>query len=65
MAKKRKIIEIYVTENEEDNTVTFDFERCEDTEIANATMKRLLMMIDVNRENFGIENDIEADFEGE
>lgn len=42
--EKRKIIEIYVTENEEDDTVSFNFERCEDTEIANETMKGLCMM---------------------
>ena len=44
MTKKRKIIEIYVTEDEEDDTVSFNFERCENTEIANETMKGLCMM---------------------
>ena len=39
---KRLIIEIYATENEEKNEVTFDFERKEDTKLANNTMKMLL-----------------------
>lgn len=43
-SNKRKIIEIYVTENKEEDTVSFDFEKVEDTEIANATMKDLVMM---------------------
>lgn len=42
--EKRKIIEVYITENDEENTVSFEFEKKEDTEIANSTMKALLMM---------------------
>lgn len=41
---KRKIIEVYITENDEENTVSFEFEKTEDTEIANSTMKALLLM---------------------
>lgn len=44
MKDKRKIIEIFVTEDDENDEVHYDFERCEDTEIANATMKGLLMI---------------------
>lgn len=39
---KRKIIEIYITENEEENSVSFDIEKTEDSEIADNTMKMLL-----------------------
>ena len=42
---KRKIIEIYVEENKENDEVSFDFERIEDTEIANSTMKMLLQVL--------------------
>ena len=42
---RRKIIEIYVTENEEEDSISFEFERCEDSEIANDTMKGLCMMV--------------------
>lgn len=36
--KKRKIIEIYATENKEETT-SFDFKRVEDSETANYMMK--------------------------
>lgn len=39
---KRKIIEIYVTENEEEDTISFEFEKVEDSEVANSTMKGIL-----------------------
>lgn len=41
---KRKIIEIYVTEDKENDTTTFDFDRLEDTKEANFMMKRLSLM---------------------
>ena len=44
MENKRKIIEIYVTENEEEDTTSFEFERIEDSDIANSTMKMLAYM---------------------
>lgn len=40
--KKRKIIEIYITENKEEDSVCFDVEKVENTEIADYTMKMLL-----------------------
>lgn len=63
MDEKRKIIEIYVIENKEEDIATFEFERCEDTEIANTTMKGLLMMFDKYKKDLNIENEIEAEFE--
>ena len=42
--EKRKIIEIYVTENKETDSISFEFEKMENTEVANATMKGLLMI---------------------
>ena len=44
MKNKRKIIEIYVTENEEEDTISFEFEKIENTDTANSTMKMLLEM---------------------
>ena len=44
-SNKRKIIEIYVTENKEDNNIKIDFEKVSDTEIANAVIKKLVMMV--------------------
>lgn len=44
MENKRKIIEIYVTENEEEDITSFEFERIEDSDIANSTMKMLAYM---------------------
>lgn len=41
---KRKIIEIYVTENEKEDTATFDLEKVEDSKIANIMMGSLVMM---------------------
>ena len=40
--KKRKIIEIYITENKEEDSISFDVEKVEHTEIADCTMKMLL-----------------------
>ena len=44
MNKRRKIIEIYVTENKEEDTTTFNFERLEDTKEANFMMKKISLM---------------------
>jgi len=52
--EKRKIIEVYITENDEENTVSFEFEKKEDTEIANSTMKASLMMFS-NLKSDGLE----------
>lgn len=41
---KRKIIEIYVTEDKENDTTTFNFDKLEDTKEANFMMKRLALM---------------------
>lgn len=60
MNEKRKIIEIYVTENKEEDCVTFDFNKCEDTKIANYTMKGLLMMLNDHKNKWGVEGDLEA-----
>ena len=57
--EKRKIIEIYVTENEED-TISFEFERCENSEIANDTMKGLCMMVASWKNK---EDELEMEFE--
>lgn len=42
--ERRKIIEIYITENEKEDSISFDVEKLEDSEIANYTMKMLMMM---------------------
>lgn len=42
MNEKRKIIEIYVTKNNEEDSISFDVEKTEDSDIANYTMKMLL-----------------------
>lgn len=39
---RRKIIEIYVEENEKEGKTYFDVERCENSMTANAVMKMLL-----------------------
>lgn len=41
---KRKIIEIYVTEDKENDTTTFNFNRLEDTKEANFMMKKIALM---------------------
>lgn len=42
---KRKIIEIYVEEKPEEDSISFEFKKCENTEIADSTMKMLLFML--------------------
>lgn len=58
--EKRKIIEIYVTENEETDSVSFEFEKMEDTEVANATMKGLLMIFANYKDD---EDELEVEYE--
>ena len=43
---KRKIIEIYVTDNDKENTISFEFIRTENSELANSTLKGLVMMFE-------------------
>lgn len=43
---KRKIIEIYVTDNDKENTISFEFIRTENSELANSTLKGLLMIFE-------------------
>lgn len=52
--EKRKIIEVYITENDEENTVSFEFKKTEETEIAKSTMKALLMVFS-NLKSDGLE----------
>lgn len=40
--ERRKIVEIYAEENEEEGITYFDTERCENSMTANAVMKMLL-----------------------
>ena len=42
---KRKIIEIYVTE--EDKKVSYEFEKMEETEVTNAMMKTLVYALSI------------------
>jgi len=61
MENERKIIEIYVTE-ENDDTSSFDVRRCEDTEVANFMMRKILELLYTDLGN-GISaiDDIETD----
>lgn len=58
--EKRKIIEIYVTENKETDSISFEFEKMEDTEVANATMKGLLMIFSNYKND---EDELEVEYE--
>ena len=60
MEEKRKIIEIYVEEKTEDDAVSFEFVKCEDTEVADNTMKMLMMVLSKYKRE---EDDIEVEFE--
>ena len=42
MKEKRKVIEIFLTDDNENDELFIDVERCEDSEIANSLMKRIL-----------------------
>ena len=57
---KRKIIEIYVTDKE--NTISFEFIRTENSELANSTLKGLLMMFEQFK-NPDIEMEVEIEKE--
>lgn len=56
---RRKIVEIYVEEDEIEKKVFFDVERCEDSMVANATMK---MLLNTFRKFKG--NDVDVTYEG-
>ena len=59
-AVRRKIIEIYVTENKEEESISFEFEKVEDTEIANSTMKGLMMIFATYKDE---EDELEVQYE--
>lgn len=50
---KRKIIEIYATEDEENNTISFDFEKVDDSEAANGVMKMLVSVFSELKNEYG------------
>lgn len=58
--EKRKIIEVYVTENKKEDSISFEFEKCEDTDIANETLKGLCMMFATWKDE---EYELEVEFE--
>ena len=43
---KRKIIEIYVTDNDKENTISFEFIKTENSELEKSTLKGLVMMFE-------------------
>lgn len=57
---KRKIIEIYVTENKEENTTSFEFIKTEDSELANETLKVLMFIFAHFKDN---DDEIEVELE--
>lgn len=57
---KRKIIEIYVTENKEEDTASFEFIKTEDSELANETLKGLVMIMANLKDD---EDEIEVEFD--
>lgn len=50
---KRKIIEIYATEDEENNTISFDFEKVDDSGVANSAMKMLVSVFSELKDECG------------
>lgn len=56
---KRKIIETYVEENTEEDTVSFEFKKVENIEIANMTMKGLIMMFESQKSD---EDELEVEY---
>ncbi len=60
MENKRKIIEIYVTENKKEGTTSFEFEKVEDSEIADLTLKGLLMIFSKYKEE---DDELEVELE--
>lgn len=59
--EERKIIEVYVTENKKEDTVSFKFEKCEESELANNTLKGLCMIFATWKDK---EDELEVEFEG-
>lgn len=57
---KRKIIEIYVEEKPEEDSVSFEFEKIENTEIADNMMKMLMYILSIYKHE---DDEIEAEFE--
>ena len=57
---KRKIIEIYVTENKEENTTSFEFIKTEDSGLANKTLKGLMFIFAHFKDN---DDEIEVELE--
>ena len=57
---KRKIIEIYVEEKTEEDSISFEFKKCENTEVADNTMKMLMYILSKYK---CAEDEIEAEFE--
>ena len=57
---KRKIIEIYVTENKEENTTSFEFIKTEDSGLANETLKGLMFIFAHFKDN---DDEIEVELE--
>lgn len=49
--ERRKVIEIYATEDLEKGEVNFEVERCEDTMVSNAMMKMLYETFNRNNPN--------------
>lgn len=59
-SKKRKIIEVYVTENKKEHTTSFEFIKTEDSKIANATIKGLAMMFTSQKDE---DDELEVEYE--
>ena len=57
---KRKIIEIYVTNNDKENITSFEFIKTENSELANSTLKGLLMIFEQFKDS-----DVEIEVETE
>ena len=57
---KQKIIEIYVEENPEEDSISFEVKNCENTEIANNTMKMLMFAFNSYKKP---EDEMEVEYE--
>ena len=57
--ERRKIVEIYIEEDIENEKIYFDVERVEDSKVANATMKMLLNTFSKFKGN-----DVDVTYEG-
>lgn len=60
MEEERKIIEVYVKENKEEETVSFTFKKTENSEIANSTIKGFAMIFAAQ---IGAEDELEVETE--